>query len=62
MTDERTDICDCRVAFATENMKHVELWKGVGEDGAVTYCQFYERYETYYIELGSKSTKFNKYD
>ena len=21
-TDERTDICDCRVAFATENIKN----------------------------------------
>ena len=23
MTDERTDICDCRVAFATENIQGV---------------------------------------
>ena len=40
------------------------MWNfgGGGEDVAVTYCQFYEKYETYYIELGSKSTKFNKYD
>ena len=23
-TNERTDICDCRVAFATENASHLE--------------------------------------
>ena len=28
--DERTDICDCRVAFATEKIKVSQLLKGGG--------------------------------
>ena len=30
-TDERTDICDCRVAFATEKMKDGDEY---GEEGS----------------------------
>ena len=28
--DGRTDICDCRVAFATENLKSLQWWWEVG--------------------------------